>query len=273
MQEAAFANSGSEANEAAIKLARYYAGSGNQHAHIITMDSSTGARWRRWRPPAATRRVGLRAPALRLHSGAVQPDRRGARRRRRRAARGGGPARGAAGRRRHPAVGRRLPAGAAPALHRARLAADDRRSAVRHRPQRQVVRAPMGRHPTRRDDAGQGGRRAHRRHAGGRPRRRRADARQPRHHLRRRPAGLRGRAGGAGRHRIRKPARQCPRGGRAPARIAGRRAGRHARRDRDRTRPDAGHRAGPALRRRCARSRRACSSTSRATASSACCRP
>ena len=41
MQEAAFANSGSEANEAAIKLARYYAWQrGNQHAHIITMDSS-----------------------------------------------------------------------------------------------------------------------------------------------------------------------------------------------------------------------------------------
>ena len=40
MQEAAFANSGSEANEAAIKLARYAWQRGNQHAHIITMDSS-----------------------------------------------------------------------------------------------------------------------------------------------------------------------------------------------------------------------------------------
>lgn len=41
MQEVAFNNSGSEANEAAIKLARYYAYQrGNQHAHIITMDSS-----------------------------------------------------------------------------------------------------------------------------------------------------------------------------------------------------------------------------------------
>ncbi|KNE28459.1 aspartate aminotransferase family protein [Achromobacter spanius] len=41
MREVAFCNSGSEANEAAIKLARYYAYQrGNQHAHIITMDSS-----------------------------------------------------------------------------------------------------------------------------------------------------------------------------------------------------------------------------------------
>mgnify|MGYP000901093089 CR=1 FL=1 len=41
MQEVAFNNSGSEANEAAIKLARYYAYQrGNKHAHIITMDSS-----------------------------------------------------------------------------------------------------------------------------------------------------------------------------------------------------------------------------------------
>ena len=41
MQEVAFNNSGSEANEAAIKLARYYAYQrGNSHAHIITMDSS-----------------------------------------------------------------------------------------------------------------------------------------------------------------------------------------------------------------------------------------
>ena len=41
LQEAAFGNSGSEANEAAIKLARYYAYQcGNRHAHIITMDSS-----------------------------------------------------------------------------------------------------------------------------------------------------------------------------------------------------------------------------------------
>ncbi|MGE8655676.1 MAG: aspartate aminotransferase family protein [Achromobacter sp.] len=41
MREVVFNNSGSEANEAAIKLARYYAYQrGNPHAHIITMDSS-----------------------------------------------------------------------------------------------------------------------------------------------------------------------------------------------------------------------------------------
>ncbi|AWQ06133.1 aspartate aminotransferase family protein [Bordetella bronchiseptica] len=41
MSEVLFSNSGSEANEAAIKLARYYGyKQGNTHAHIITMDSS-----------------------------------------------------------------------------------------------------------------------------------------------------------------------------------------------------------------------------------------
>jgi len=41
MDEVAFANSGSEANEAAIKLARYYGHQrGNDYPHIITMDSS-----------------------------------------------------------------------------------------------------------------------------------------------------------------------------------------------------------------------------------------
>ncbi|CUJ61867.1 aspartate aminotransferase family protein [Achromobacter ruhlandii] len=41
MRDVVFNNSGSEANEAAIKLARYYACQrGNSHAHIITMDSS-----------------------------------------------------------------------------------------------------------------------------------------------------------------------------------------------------------------------------------------
>ncbi|MCV6904169.1 MAG: aspartate aminotransferase family protein [Achromobacter xylosoxidans] len=41
MRDVVFNNSGSEANEAAIKLARYYAyRHGNSHAHIITMDSS-----------------------------------------------------------------------------------------------------------------------------------------------------------------------------------------------------------------------------------------
>lgn len=41
MRDVVFNNSGSEANEAAIKLARYYAyRHGNSHAHIVTMDSS-----------------------------------------------------------------------------------------------------------------------------------------------------------------------------------------------------------------------------------------
>lgn len=41
MQEVAFCNSGSEANEIAIKLARLYGHqNGNEHAHIITLDSA-----------------------------------------------------------------------------------------------------------------------------------------------------------------------------------------------------------------------------------------
>jgi hypothetical protein len=41
-------------------------------------------------------------------------------------------------------------------VRRARLAADDRRGAVRHGPHRQVVCPPVGRHRARRDAAGQG---------------------------------------------------------------------------------------------------------------------
>jgi acetylornithine/N-succinyldiaminopimelate aminotransferase len=44
----------------------------------------------------------------------------------------------------------------APVVRRTRLAADDRRGAVRHGPHRQVVRPPVGRHQARRDAAGQG---------------------------------------------------------------------------------------------------------------------
>ncbi len=43
-----------------------------------------------------------------------------------------------------------------PLLRRARLAADDRRSAVRHGPHRQMVCPPVGRYQARRDAAGQG---------------------------------------------------------------------------------------------------------------------
>ena len=65
------------------------------------------------------------------------------------------------------------------------------RGAVRPRPHRQVVRAPVGRHQARRDAAGQGpgfGRadRRDRRRAEGQER---ARSGQPRHHLRRQPAG------------------------------------------------------------------------------------
>ena len=91
-----------------------------------------------------------------------------------------------------------------------RLAADARRGAVRHRPNRQVVRAPMGRHQARRDAAGQGpglgraGRRGGLRPARGRCVR----PRQPRHHLRRQPAGHARRRRDAAHHGGGRPARQ-----------------------------------------------------------------
>ena len=70
--------------------------------------------------------------------------------------RGGRVLRDHPGRRRHQPDAHRLPAAGAPAVRPARLAADDRRGAVRHGPHRQVVRPPVGRHQARRDAAGQG---------------------------------------------------------------------------------------------------------------------
>ena len=250
MQEAAFANSGSEANEAAIKLARYYAWQrGNQHAHIITMDSSWHGRT--LATLAATSSDKARKGFEPLPSGFIQVPYNQID-----AVRAAGDAeprvaavllealQGEGGIR--PSDAAYLQALRQLCTERGWLLMIDEVQSGIGRSGKWFAHQWAGIRPDVMTLAGPGGRRAHRRHAGGRPRRRRADARQPRHHLRRRPAGLRGRAGGAGRHRIRKPARQCPRGGRAPARIAGRRAGRHARRDRDpRTRPDAGHRAGP----------------------------
>ena len=74
-----------------------------------------------------------------------------------------------------------------------RLAADARRGAMRHGPHRQVVCAPAFRREARRHAARQGPGlgRADRR-ASARPRSRRVQAGQPRHDVRRQPAGVRG---------------------------------------------------------------------------------
>ena len=124
------------------------------------------------------------------------------------------------------------------ALRRAGLAADARRGAVRHRPHRQVVRAPVGRHPARRDAAGQGpglgraDRRGGVRPEGGQ----RVRPGQPRHHLRRQPAGDARRRRDAAHHGRRRPAGQrghasarcCKAGLRARIRRPGRRRRRSA---------------------------------------------
>ena len=98
-------------------------------------------------------------------------------------------------------------------LRRAGLAVDARRGAVRHRPHRQVVRTPVGRHPTRRDALGQGpglGRTDRR----GRLRPescRGAGSGQPRHHLWWQSVGDARRCRNPQDHGRRRSAGQCPR--------------------------------------------------------------
>ena len=163
MDEVFFCNSGCEANEAAIKLARLYGhqqrrrqpghrrhgeGLPRPHAgHAVRHRQPQGA----GRLRAAGARVSCACPTTTSRRSAqvaehnrnvvavlVELD---------------------PGRRRHQCRRRELPAGLARALRRARLAADARRSAVRHRPHRQMVRAIQhaGIMPGR-DDAGQGAR-------------------------------------------------------------------------------------------------------------------
>jgi acetylornithine/N-succinyldiaminopimelate aminotransferase len=75
-------------------------------------------------------------------------------------------------------------------------------------------------------------------------------ARQPRHHLWRQPAGHARRGGDHPHHGKRRPDGQCSPGGRPSARRPGKSPGRGSRHERSaRPGPDAGHRAGPALRR------------------------
>ena len=155
-----FCNSGLEANEAALKLARKFGhDKGIERPEIVVYEAAFHGRSHR-------HAVGHRQPQ---GAGRLRPAGRGlraraAQRRRRRSRRS---------RARNPNVvavfleviqgeggiqptTMRVPARGAPHLRRARLAADARRGAVRHGPHRQVVRAPVGRHPARRDAARQG---------------------------------------------------------------------------------------------------------------------
>ena len=194
-----FCNSGAEANECAIKLARKCGGRGR---HVVVSGlrrRSTAARSPRCTPPASREKheafqplpEGFRHVALddldALERGARPVGGRGA-------------ARAGAGRgRREPGRRPSTSHGVRRAVRRAGHAAHGRRGADRPRPHGTVVRAPALRRPARRRDDGQGARqrRADRRLLGPRRGRRRVRARRPRHDLRRPAAGDRGRAGGA----------------------------------------------------------------------------
>ena len=212
MDEVFFCNSGSEANETAIKLARLY---GHQNGVQSAGDHRHGARLAR---PHARDAVGDRQPqgAGRLRAARPRVHPRAVQRRARRPPRGGREPEyrrraggGAAGRRRHLRRRSRLRALPPPHLRRAELAADDRRGAERARPHRQVVRLPARRHRPRRHHAREGHRvgRAARRLRRRPPRRRRLQAGHARLDVRRRPARLRGGA----RHLRRDRGRRAPR--------------------------------------------------------------
>ena len=112
----------------------------------------------------------------------------------------------------------RLPAGAAAAVQRAGRGPHLRRGPDRRRPHRHLLRLREGGRRARHRHAGQGpgGRRPHGRHDGQRGGGARLRAGHPRLDLRRQPAGLRRRPVRAERHRRAAPAGQLPDRGRPP---------------------------------------------------------
>ncbi len=189
-----FCSTGLEANEAAIKLARKFGhDKGIERPEIVVYEKAFHGRSIATLSATGNEKVQSRLrPAGRgLHPRAAQRHRRIARKPPKATERGRRVLRDDPGRRRHQPDALGLPARGARAVRRARLAADDRRGAVRHGPHRQVVRAPVGGHRAGRDAAGQGAGlgRADRRRGGGAEGRAHLPARQPRHHLRRQSAG------------------------------------------------------------------------------------
>ena len=150
-------------------------------------------------------------------------------------------ARGRAGRGRRGARVARVPPGRAPALRRARGAADHRRGAVRARSHREVVRLRARGHRARRRHDGEGARqrRADRCVLGPRRGCRRVRARRPRHDVRRSAARGTRRARDARGDGARTRSRACGAGRRAALRglAEGRRRRRRARRGPARSRP------------------------------------
>ena len=159
-----FCNSGAEANEAALKLARRYAHdrSGPQRIRVVS-DAERVPR------PHAVHRDrrrpgevcdGLRSQPGRHHARPLQRRRRarsGIRRARQRDLRGD--ARADAGRRRHDARHARIPAGGAAPVHGARRAADPRRDPERHGAHRRAVLVHAEGHRSRHPDEREGPRR------------------------------------------------------------------------------------------------------------------
>ena len=186
-----FCNSGAEANEAALKLARKFGGRG-RHAVVSAYGSFHG---RTLATLAATGQPAKHEPFFPMPDGFRHVafddldalDRGGRPERQRR------PARADPGRGRRDPRRSRLPARRARPVRRARPAADHRRGADRDGPRRDVVRLRARRDRPRRRHDGQGDRQRlpGRRGVGQARRRRRLPARRPRQHLQRHGAGHR----------------------------------------------------------------------------------
>ena len=209
MSQAFFCNSGAEANEGCIKLARKWAGQHRDGAYEIivadggfhgrTLTNDHGQRHTQVRRALRAAAGGLRARPLRRHRGAAG-GRHAVNRR--------DHAGTAAGRGRRQRPGRRLPARRAPPLRRRKRGAHPGRGTDRHGALRADVRLPASGHHARHHVAGQGPgrRRPGRRVPDQRPLRRLRTGR-PRHDLWRAAAGHRRRAGRRALHGRRGPAR------------------------------------------------------------------
>ena len=226
------ANSGAEANEAAIKLARRWGSNagggrfeilttlGSFHGRTLATVSATGQE--RYHQGFQPLMPGFQICAVRRSRGA-RPC--AARRNRRRDGRAD-PGRGRRGR-----AARGLPEAAARLVRSQQAAADTRRSTNRNGPHREILRVRARRHQARHRDAGQGARRRAPDRRDDRASRDSVElhARQPWQHLRRQSGGVRG--GGRGDRRAR----------------AGRRAGERVERRRATSSSGSAHLQSPAI--------------------------
>jgi len=175
-----FGNSGAEANECAIKIARMYGtGRTSRSRDHVMENSSTAVRWRRSPPPAAASAGGLRAAGERfVRARFGDLDELASIARNNSSSSRSWSSRSRASR--HPR-GAEVPGGAARAVRPARLAADAGRGADRQRAHRPDIRVPAHRdHARRTDHAKASATACDRRLPGARQGRRRVPCRQPR---------------------------------------------------------------------------------------------